>query len=66
MRRGLRWAAGLGLAALYILHNDLWWWSDGRLVLGMPIGLTYHVLFCLAVAALIAVLVYGEQERDES
>lgn len=50
-----RWRRGtLALLALYLLHNDLWWWDDPRLVLGMPVGLTYHLLLCLATAAVLA------------
>ena len=47
----------LGLAALYLLHNDVWLWErDGRL-LGLPVGLAYHVLFCLVVVAWMALVV---------
>jgi Protein of unknown function (DUF3311) len=45
------------LVVLYLLHNDLWLWRDGRFVLGLPVGLTYHVGYCLAAAALFALLV---------
>ncbi len=45
------------LVLLYLLHNDLWLWHDDRLVLGLPAGLTYHVIYCLAAAALMAMLV---------
>ncbi len=45
------------LGVLYLLHNDLWLWHDGSLVLGLPAGLTYHVLYCLATAVLMAALV---------
>ncbi|QDT70095.1 hypothetical protein MalM25_30400 [Planctomycetes bacterium MalM25] len=35
---------------LLILHQDVWFWSDGTLVFGfMPIGLFFHA--CLSVAA---------------
>lgn len=47
----------LGLGALYLLHNDLWWWWEPRLVLGLPAGLAYHVGYCAAAAALMALLV---------
>lgn len=47
-----------GLLALFVvLHNDLWWWSDATFVLGFPIALTYHLAYCLAAAALMALLV---------
>ena len=47
----------LGLLVLYLLHNDLWLWDDARLVLGLPIGLLYHIGFCLAAAVLMTLLV---------
>ncbi len=52
-----RWLLYGALALLYLLHNDLWLWRDGSLVLGLPVGLTYHVLYCLATAVLMALLV---------
>ena len=54
MRRILLYAA---LAILFGLHNDLWLWNDRSLVLGLPVGLTYHLLYCVATAALMALLV---------
>ncbi len=45
------------LILLYLLHNDLWLWRDDSLVLGLPAGLTYHLLYCLATALLMAALV---------
>lgn len=51
--RGLLYA---GLALLYVLHNDLWLWNDPRLVLGLPVGLVYHVGFCAAAAAVLGAL----------
>ncbi len=45
------------LVILYLLHNDLWSWHDGRLLLGLPVGLTYHIAYCLAAAVLMALLV---------
>ncbi len=59
------------LAALYLLHNDLWLWHDTRLVLGLPVGLLYHVVFCLVTAVVLAALVkwawpsFDVAERDE-
>ncbi len=44
----------LAVLALYLLHNDLWWWHDDAVVLGMPIGLAYHLAFCLVTAAVMA------------
>ena len=54
-----RWASLLyaALAALYLLHNDLWLWNDRSRWLGMPVGLVYHLGFCIAVSAVLALLV---------
>ena len=47
----------LGLFVLYLLHNDLWLWDDAGLVLGLPVGLFYHIAYCLAAAGIMALLV---------
>ncbi len=52
--RGLLYAA---LAALVVLHNDLWQWDDPRIVLGLPIGLTYHILYAVVASLLMLLLV---------
>ncbi len=44
------------LAALFLLRHDLWLWNDAGRVLGLPVGLTFHVGYCLAVAALFGLL----------
>jgi hypothetical protein len=51
--------AALLIAALYLLHQDLWFWSVARpLVLGfLPIGLFYQVLFTVACSAVFWLLV---------
>ena len=38
------------LVLLYLLHNDVWYWNDPALVLGLPVGITYHLLWTLAVS----------------
>lgn len=43
---------------LYLLHNDWWNWNDARLLLGLPVGLLYHLLFCAASAIVLFLLVY--------
>ncbi|HEY6324584.1 MAG TPA: hypothetical protein VJA16_23815 [Thermoanaerobaculia bacterium] len=54
-----RWATLLyaALAALYLLHNDLWLWNDSRLWLGLPAGLVYHIGFCIAVSVVLGLMV---------
>jgi len=54
-----RWATLLyaALAALYVLHNDVWLWNDSRLWLGLPAGLIYHIGFCIAASAVLGLMV---------
>ena len=47
--KAARVTAYAALPALYVLHNDLWFWSDPNRFLGLPVGLSYHVLFTAAV-----------------
>ena len=46
-----------GLPLLYILHNDFWLWDDPRIVLGLPVGLTYHTIYCLVTTIVMALAV---------
>lgn len=54
--------ARIGLIAVivgvYLLHQDVWLWRQPRpLTFGfLPPGLTYHALYCLAVAGLMWLL----------
>ena len=43
------------VAALYALHQDVWFWSDARpLVFGvLPIGLFYHAAYMLATSLIL-------------
>jgi hypothetical protein len=45
----------LVILGLYVLHQDIWFWRTARpLLFGvLPVGLTYHALYCLAAAALM-------------
>lgn len=61
----------LALATLivYLLHQDFWFWKSARpLVLGLPIGLFYHLCYCLLASLLMWLLVRhawpAELERD--
>ena len=47
--------AGLGLCALVVLHQDTWFWADDRRVMGLPVGLLYHVGLCV----LASIVFYG-------
>jgi hypothetical protein len=48
------------VAAIYALHQDIWFWRDARpLVFGfLPIGLAYHAAYTLAVSVVMAALVH--------
>jgi hypothetical protein len=52
-------AAWAGVAALFGLHFDAWFWHAPEPVAslwGLPAGFLYHVLYCLVAAAWMAVL----------
>lgn len=50
----------VALLLAFVLRNDLWYWDDPSFVFGLPIGLLYHILFCVAVALILGLLVrYG-------
>ncbi len=53
----MRLFALLLLGALFVLRYDFWSWNDARLVAGLPLGLTYHVAFCFAASAVLALVV---------
>ena len=62
--RTLRWSLLLGIGVFYLLHNDLWLWHDARLLLGLPVGLVYHLAYCLAAAALMGLLLVLDPPRE--
>ena len=47
------------IAALYVLHQDFWFWREARpLVFGfLPIGLFYHAAFTAVCAVVLWLLV---------
>jgi hypothetical protein len=51
-----RWPLLLALLVAFLLHQDLWFWNDSRIVLGLPVGLLYHLVYCLGVSVMMAVL----------
>ena len=57
MKPTLRWVLYSLLVVLFILHNDFWFWETPQLVLGLPVGLLYHIVFCLAASLLMFSLV---------
>ena len=63
-QRALRRVLLLGIGLFYLLHNDLWLWNDPRLVLGLPVGLVYHLAYCLAASALMGLLLLLDPLRE--
>jgi len=53
------WLLGAAVAALYVLHQDVWFWNAARpLVFGfLPVGLFYHAAYSVVVAGLMWALV---------
>ena len=49
----------VAVVALYILHQDIWFWRTAHpLVFGfIPIGLFYHACFCVAASLVMWLLV---------
>jgi Protein of unknown function (DUF3311) len=57
-RRMKRILLVVAVAALYVLHQDIWFWRSSYLVFGfIPIGLFYHACFSAAAALLMWLLV---------
>ena len=63
----------VAVVALYVLHQDIWFWRSSYLVFGfIPIGLFYHACFSVAAALLMWLLVifawpaHLEREVDEA
>lgn len=52
-----KWLLYSALFVLYLLHNDLWLWNNANLIFGIPIGLFYHVGFCVAASLLFYAIV---------
>lgn len=54
------------VAALYVLHQDLWYWHTARpIVFGvLPIGLAYHALYSIVVAGVMWLLVHYAWPSD--
>ena len=47
------------IVALYLLHQDFWFWNSARpLMFGfLPIGLSYHLVYTLAISGVMWLLV---------
>ena len=50
------------MTALYLLHNDWWFWDDPQLVFGLPVGLCYHVFLCIASGIVLFLFVHPGED----
>ena len=67
-----RWILYIGLVVLFLLHNDFWLWDNPQRVMGLPIGLLYHIGYCIAAAILMMLIInhalpsqLQDEETDE-
>jgi hypothetical protein len=60
----VRWLLAAALVLFYLLHNDWWLWDDPTIVLGLPVGLSYHLGYCLAASLLMWLVVRFDPPRD--
>ena len=65
MKTPIRWLLYGLLVLLFLLHNDFWLWKTPQLVLGMPVGLLYHIGYCLAATLLMAAFVKARGDWEE-
>jgi hypothetical protein len=63
----------VAVLALYVAHQDIWFWRSAHLVFGfIPIGLFYHGCFSVAASLLMWLLVtfawpsHLEQEVEQT
>ncbi len=48
---------------LFLLHNDFWNWDRAEVWGWLPVGLWYHLAYCLAVSCVLALLVSDAKAR---
>ena len=53
------------LVLLFLLHNDFWLWGTPQLVFRVPVGLLYHIGYCVAATLLMAALVKARGDWGE-
>ena len=65
MKNPVKWMLYCLLVLLFLLHNDFWFWKTPQLVWGLPVGLLYHIGFCLVAAVLMAAFVKARGDWGE-
>ena len=56
----------LVILALYFLHFDFWLWQRPDIVLGLPVGLLYHFVYCFVVSISLAILIRFISPRGQT
>ena len=56
-KRGAVASAYLLVLAFFLVRFDFWAMGEGSFALGLPWGLTFHVLYCLAAVGVLGLLV---------
>lgn len=57
MKRSLKILLYGLLVLLFVMHNDFWLWDNAQIVLGIPVGLLYHIVYCFIATILMAIIV---------
>ncbi|MCG8603405.1 hypothetical protein MJD09_00175 [bacterium] len=47
----------IALMVMALLHTDTWFWRDPTLILSLPVGIFYHIIFCVAASLMMMALV---------
>jgi hypothetical protein len=63
--------SALLVVVLYVLHQDFWFWDSAEPIVAgvLPIGLFYHVIYTLATALVLWLLVsrhWPQELEDEA
>ena len=58
MSTEVKWLVAILIIVMVVLHQDVWFWTDLRLVFGfVPIGLAYHAAYSILAALVMAGIV---------
>jgi hypothetical protein len=54
----MKWLLTAVVFAVFLLHQDTWFWTDKTLVFGvLPMGLAYHAAYSVLASLTLALLV---------
>jgi len=55
------WGFALAVIILFALHQDFWLRDNTNLIAGLPVGLFYHLGYCLLVSLVLGLFVFGRK-----